>query len=629
MNKLSFILFFFTGFIFSQNSDEVKTITINYNKDSIANYIQSFTDQNYRRIQRLEEFKFNNPGYEFKRIKKDKIIELYDVIDGEYFFAETMNTGSAITIKSNTLYNGGSLGLNIQGQNMNVGVWDAGSALSTHNEFPNNKIVVSDASTPDDHATHVSGTIGAKGIQANLRGIAFDSTILSYDWNNDLTEMLSAATNSGLLVSNHSYTISSALSKWLFGAYDTRARSFDQTCFTAFNYLPVLAAGNDRNDFQDTVLGPYLNEKGGYNLIRGMANAKNVLTVGAVSQVNNNTNPANISMSGFSSWGPTDDGRIKPDLVAKGVQVRSTLSSSNTAFGFQDGTSMAAPAVSGGLILLQQYHNSLFNNYMRAATLKGLALHTTNEAGFFQGPDYRFGWGLLNVEKAAILIRNKSQNIEIISENTLSNNTSYTLNVVATGVSPLIASISWTDRAGIANNTNTIDPLNSNLINDLDLRVFKDGVEYFPWTLDPVNPDDPAIRSTDNFRDNFEKIEIDTPVVGNYQIVVSHKGSLSSGSSQNFSLIVSGVNQTLSTANFNGNLINIYPNPTSDKLFVNTSDVTVSQYEVYDLQGRLVKSAKVNDLKSFDIDLNDIFSGMYLVQIYSNNGVSSHKIIKK
>ena len=627
MNKLSFILFFFTGFIFSQNSDEVKTITINYNKDSIANYIQSFTDQNYRRIQRLEEFKFNNPGYEFKRIKKDKIIELYDVIDGEYFFAETMNTGSAITIKSNTLYNGGSLGLNIQGQNMNVGVWDAGSALSTHNEFPNNKIVVSDASTPDDHATHVSGTIGAKGIQANLRGIAFDSTILSYDWNSDLAEMLLAATNSGLLVSNHSYTISSALSNWLFGAYDTRARQFDQTCFQAFNYLPVLAAGNDRNDFQDTVLGPYLNEKGGYNLIRGMANAKNVLTVGAVTQVNNNTNPANIVMSGFSSWGPTDDGRIKPDLVAKGVQVRSTLSSSNTAFGFEDGTSMAAPAVSGGLILLQQYHNSLFNNYMRAATLKGLALHTTNEAGFFQGPDYMVGWGLLNVEKAAILIRNKSQNIEIISENTLSNNTSYTLNVVATGVSPLIASISWTDRAGIANNTNTIDPLNSNLINDLDLRVFKDGVEYFPWTLDPVNPGDPAIRSTDNFRDNFEKIEIDTPVVGNYQIIVSHKGSLT-GSSQNFSLIVSGVNQTLSTTNFNGNLLNIYPNPTSDKLFVNTSVVTVSKYEVYDLQGRLVKSAKVNDLKSFHIDLNDIFSGMYLVQIYSNNGVSYHKIIK-
>ena len=263
MNKLSFILFFFTGFIFSQNSDEVKKITISYNKDSIANYIQSFTDQNYRRIQRLEEFKFNNPGYEFKRINKDKIIELYDVIDGEYFFAETMNTGSAITIKSNTLYNGGSLGLNIQGQNMNVGVWDGGSALSTHNEFPNNKIVVSDASTPEDHATHVSGTIGAKGIQTNLRGIAFDSTILSYDWNNDLTEMLSAATNSGLLVSNHSYTISSTLSKWLFGAYDTRARSFDQTCFQAFNYLPVLAAGNDRNDFQDSVLGPYLNEKGG------------------------------------------------------------------------------------------------------------------------------------------------------------------------------------------------------------------------------------------------------------------------------------------------------------------------------------------------------------------------------
>jgi len=61
------------------------------------------------------------------------------------------------------------------------------------------------------------------------------------------------------------------------------------------------------------------------------ANAKNILTVGAVEGIPGGYNrKEDVIMSSFSSWGPTDDGRIKPDLVADGVGVYSTNASTNT-----------------------------------------------------------------------------------------------------------------------------------------------------------------------------------------------------------------------------------------------------------------------------------------------------------
>src|SRR5690606_19688184 len=103
----------------------------------------------------------------------------------------------------------------------------------------------------------------------------------------------------GLLVSNHSYWMSSSgsLTTWHFGAYDSRARQFDQIAFNAPYYLAVTAAGNDRDDIDNNTIAAHLANKGGYNLIRGMQNAKNYLTVGAVSQVLSYSGPANVNMS--------------------------------------------------------------------------------------------------------------------------------------------------------------------------------------------------------------------------------------------------------------------------------------------------------------------------------------------
>ena len=147
--------------------------------------------------------------------------------------------------------------------------------------------------------------------------------------------------------------------------------------------------------------------------------------VAATFEVLDYEDASDVFMSSFSSWGPTDDGRIKPDISAKGVNMYSSTGASNGSYANFSGTSMAAPNVSGSLLLLQQHYNDLNGEYMLASTLRALALHTADEAGFAPGPDYRFGWGLLNTQRAAQVISQDSNESMIITE-TLDANDVYT-----------------------------------------------------------------------------------------------------------------------------------------------------------------------------------------------------------
>lgn len=635
-NQLLCLTILFTLTLHSQSKKDLITVLSRTDTLELRNLRNTFNQEFLEREMRIKSYLMRNPNVE--RVVRDEFStkEIYDVLeDGEILYYGTSNLGSSRTARADKLYLGGGLGLNIQGQGMKAGVWDGGNVRTTHVEFPNNKVINIDGTVLDNHATHVTGTIVAKGVTANLRGIAFDASAISYNWNNDYAEMTDEAA-SGLLVSNHSYWMGSSNNAWTFGSYDIRAAQFDQIAFAAPYYLAVTAAGNDRNDFTDPIIGPYLSTKGGYNLTRGMQNAKNYLTVGAVNQVSNYTSPNSVVMSTFSSWGPTDDGRIKPDVVAKGVSVRSTLSGTNTASGLEQGTSMASPAVAGVALLLQQHYFNTQSDYMRAATLKGLINHTTDEAGkadddvtFTDGPDYRFGWGLINAEKAATLISDKTTNKAVIEELTLNiNNPSYTKTVTVSGTEPLMVSISWTDRAGTPNN-GTNDPVNANyLVNDLDVRVTKDGVTYFPWTLNPAAPSAAAVRTQDNFRDNFEKIQVDNPN-GTYTITVTHKGSLT-GSSQNFSLIASGPQMNLNTDDFIANkpALNIFPNPTSGILNFDTNNWDeISTISIIDVTGKVINVKY--DVNQKSIDVSNLQSGVYFVKFESNDKSVTKKFIKK
>jgi hypothetical protein len=239
-------------------------------------------------------------------------------------------------------------------------------------------------------------------------------------------------------------------------------------------------------------------------------------------------------------------------VVADGANLFSPIATGTTAYASFSGTSMSAPNATGSLFLVQEYYNKLKGgtNFLRSATLKGLAIHTADEAGDAVGPDYRFGWGLLNVEKAAAVItaavpsNNASTSPHQLYENVLTQGQTFTTNVVATGKGALIATICWTDVKGAVDIVNKLNNRTKNLVNDLDIRITRtvsgSTRTYRPWTLDVNNPAAGAVPG-DNITDNVERIDMDSTVPGaTYTITVTHKGTLARGS-QAYSLLISGV----------------------------------------------------------------------------------------
>lgn len=471
-----------------------------------------------------------------KKLPNGGISELIRVDEeGNPIYFSTENAGAAITTRANRLNTGGSLGLNLDGQNMNIGIWDGGKVRSTHVLLVGRVTQVDNASALSSHATHVSGTMMGNGT-ANLaaKGMASQANLRAYDWDNDTNEVTAAAAN-GLLISNHSYgndPDNVPIHRW--GKYDVDARAFDKIMFNAPFYLFVNSAGNSRN-------GGYNDAKDGFDLLSGKSTSKNGMIVAAVNQVTNYTSPSSVVMSNFSSWGPTDDGRIKPDICGKGVNLRSSVSSSDTAYDIYSGTSMSSPNVAGTLLLLQQHYNNVKGNYMWSSTLRGLALHTADEAGTDPGPDYRFGWGLLNAEKAANLITNEGTQ-SVIKEKIILQDESYSFNVNPYSTSQIMqASICWTDPAGVAVTNSIIDYDKPILVNDLDIRIVKNNDTHFPWKLNPKITDDPATTG-DNVVDNIERIDENNPS-GTYTVTISHKGTLTNAL-QKYSLILSNVANT-------------------------------------------------------------------------------------
>ena len=507
------------------------------------------------------------------------------------YISANNNTIAAATTRANQLWPGGASGLNLSGSSTSLtnklGVWEVGGPLLTHVEFAN-RINQKDVPTVDEHGTHVSGTMIAAGINPIAKGMAFGApNLISYSAANAASEM-AAESAAGLLLSNHSYGISTMGwtrnadqgNRWEFwgrpgeneeidfGYYSSLTASLDSITYNAPFYLPVWAAGNPRTSNGPAVGQPYfrqnaqgvmvsagnrpagINSNDSYDVIGHWPLAKNIITVGAVNGIPSGyIKPQDVVMSSFSAWGPTDDGRIKPDLVADGISVTSSSNLSNNSYATLQGTSMASPNVTGSLLLLQEYYNKLKpGNFLRSSTIKGLAIHTTDEAGIAPGPDYQFGWGLLNVERAASVItgsipsNNSTTSTDLILENTLANGATFTRTVVATGKVPLKATICWTDPVASVNN-NALTNLNDRtkkLVNDLDIKITRTSQTFLPWTLDVLNPAANAVRG-DNNTDNVERIDIDSTIPGQtYTITVTHKGTLERGS-QAYALIVSGV----------------------------------------------------------------------------------------
>lgn len=508
------------------------------------------------------------------------VIELQRFEDGFPRYNITHNLSAAITISTDNVWPGGTSGLSLTGNGQVIGIWDAGRVRLTHQEFQGRAFQIDNAENNSNHATHVGGTLIAGGVNADAKGMSYQATLHAYDWNNDLGEMAAAAAG-GLQLSNHSYgyvtgwrfnfrndnrwvwfgdTTISVLYDYSFGFYNNEAQNWDQLAFAAPHYLIIKSAGNDRFEGPSTqpvshwvwtgntwVLSSTVRQRDGgpdgFDCIAHNGVSKNILTIGAVHDIPGGyTQPADVVMSDFSCWGPTDDGRIKPDLVGNGITLLSSIATSNSAYASYSGTSMSSPNIAGSAALLLQHYAALNSgDSMMAATLKGLLIHTTDEAGPAPGPDYVFGWGLMNTERAANVITSDTTFGGGLHIRELTLNQGQTLNIplFAAGNVPLKATISWTDPPGTPVPP-SLNPPNLILVNDLDNRIIASNNSVtHPWILNPVNPTDAATKG-DNFRDNVEVVLLSQPVAGAaYTLQISHKGTLA-GAQQHFSLIVTG-----------------------------------------------------------------------------------------
>jgi hypothetical protein len=529
------------------------------NVQALHELAEEFSTTWEAQLERVTEYAKQHNVPVLETLPNGNLIQMIDVRDGIPIYRSADNRGCAVTLRTDRLWEGGSSGLELSGDGYDrLGEWDEGGVRTTHQEFTDQgdtRVTVKDGAPTSSHSTHVAGTLIAAGVNSAAQGMAYSAELDCYDWNNDNNEMSQAAAD-GMEISNHSYNF---ITGWYwsggwewsgnpaidpnedyrFGFYSQQTRALDGIVWYAPYYLPVRSAGNDRGEGPGGS-GPE-NDGGpdGYDCIPEESIAKNIMTVGAVRQVTDYTGPESVLMSSFSSWGPADDGRIKPDIVGKGVSVFSTGPNADNNYYSSDGTSMSSPSVAGSMALLQHYHQELFGSSMLASTLKGLVLHTADEAGSDEGPDYRFGWGLMNSFRAAeVITKDTLQNL--IDEIVMLNGEEYTREVTIPADSTLRVTICWTDPKGSPVNAQ-LNPRDPMLVHDLDLWVTNTaGSTFYPYSLDPDNPSAAATKAGKNNVDNVEMVFIPNTPPGTYTIHVGHDGDLEEGE-QTFSLIVTGI----------------------------------------------------------------------------------------
>lgn len=389
-------------------------------------------------------------------------------------------------------------GKDLKGSGVVIGIGDSGDP-QPHVDFTGritSRAAAPYYSFPYDHAAHVTGIAAGAGIVNEIRtGFAPRATVVNQVFSNIFTKASTYVADYGMVITNNSYgdNVTECAS---FGVYDLYSRILDQQAFDLPELQHVFAAGNSGY----SICAPYPDSF--RTVLGGYQSAKNVLTVG-------NSRPSDKQIFGRSSRGPVKDGRVKPEIAGIGSFITSAWT--NPPYYTENtGTSMAAPAVAGGMALLIERYRVLHGGNPKNGLMKTLVCNSGDDWGR-PGPDYSFGFGAPNFWRAITMLENNWY-----SNGTISPGPAQTVTVnVPAGTAELRVMLYWNDPAAAAVSTQT-------LVNNLDLQVLTpSSVTVLPMILDtiPANVKSLAQPGVDNIN-NIEQVVIKNPATGNHIISI-------------------------------------------------------------------------------------------------------------
>ncbi len=431
-----------------------------------------------------------------------------------------------------------------------------------------------DWSDTDSHGTHTAGSILGSGVMSTglYRGVAFEAQIVHQSLLDssgglgglpaDLNSLFIQAYTNGARVHSDSWGSSAA------GKYTSDSQDADTFMWNHPDMLLVFSAGNSGTDKKpkDGIVDA--------DSMGAPATAKNLLAVGGTEvglppgsggyssytygaawptdyandpvssdYISQSADGVHQGMVAFSSRGPTDDGRIKPDIVAPGSDIVSTRSRAatgtgwglnpNTNYMFDGGTSMACPLTAGAAALVRQFYTdtkglaapdaalikATMINGARTLTPGQYGTGSTREIPASPRPNSVEGWGQVNLENS--LFPAAPRKLMFFDDGALTTGKSREYSVRVNSATNLNVSLAWTDYPG--NLSASVE-----LVNDLDLLVIDpDGQNYFPNGL-------PAADRANN----VEGVDIAQPKTGAYLIRVS--GYNVPQGPQPFALVISG-----------------------------------------------------------------------------------------
>ncbi len=471
--------------------DVAITFTTEFSEDAI----NTFLNENDARL--LQSF--SNGQVAIVNVAKDKIENIVSepfVQHAEFKEAdvESLNYQNKILQGAHYVNRNAIPGMELDGSGVVIGVGDGGQ-LGDHIDFDD--MLLSETTEYVErfgaHGDHVTGTIGSKGnLDARHSGFAPGAGLIIERTTNAFFKSREYYDDLGMVLTNNSY--GSLFDCEKNGAYNYTSFELDKQLREMPNLMHVFAAGNDGVATCDGY------PKGFQTILKYYGAAKNVLTVGSVDE--------DLVIAGSSARGPAKDGRLKPEIMGVGVNVVSTGRDQN--YYINQGTSMAAPSITGSMALMYQKYEQDTGEIARGDLMKAIVCNTADDLGV-SGPDYQYGFGIMNTFRAVRTIENENYYLGAV-ENAQDND--YIIQVEA-GATEAKFLLYWNDKEITSNPEKA-------LVNNLDFQIIApNGDVILPWVLDHTSSkvDQMASRKVDNLN-NIEQVTIDNPMPGEYRLVV-------------------------------------------------------------------------------------------------------------